>query len=119
MIAISNHDSQVIGANRYHHRFCIRKRIYFTAINDSLDLQETQQYLVLSLQDNMIRGGDNLQFTGQSEMVNAITTPENHLRALIIAIKSPATSDAPPTSPPSTSGQANNSAALPAFTLPP
>jgi hypothetical protein len=36
-----------------------------------------------------------------------------------MAMKSAATSDAPPINPPSTSGSANRLAALPGFTLPP
>src|SRR5438874_11748668 len=42
-----------------------------------------------------------------------------YFNALTISMKSLATNEGPPTRPPSTSGQANNSLALPAFTLPP
>ena len=40
-------------------------------------------------------------------------------RAPTMAMKSAATSDAPPINPPSTSGIANNAAAFSGFTLPP
>src|SRR5438128_1243601 len=45
--------------------------------------------------------------------------PYVHLAALTISMKSFATSDAPPISPPSTSGMAKSAAAFCAFTLPP
>jgi len=50
MITISNYKPWIIRLHGYDHWFAIRQRIDFLAIYDSLHLQETKQYLVLSLQ---------------------------------------------------------------------
>ena len=62
MIPIRNYDPWVIRAHWNYHRFCIVKRINFTSVYDCPNFQETEQYLVLSLQDNMIRGSNSLLF---------------------------------------------------------
>lgn len=62
MVTVSNHNPGVIRPHWNHYRLCIRKWINLPAIYDGFYSQETEQHLVLSLQDNMIRGSNSLLF---------------------------------------------------------
>jgi len=62
MVAIRNNDPGVVGHDRDHDRFGTDQRIDLAAIDDRFYFQETEQYLILSLQYNMIRGSNNLLF---------------------------------------------------------
>lgn len=62
MVTVSDYNPGVIRPHRDHYWFRIRKRINLPAIYDGFYSQETEQYLVLSLQDNMIRGSNSLLF---------------------------------------------------------
>ena len=62
MVTIRNHYPGVVGPHGNHHRFCVTKRVYFTPVHYCFYFQKTEQHLILSLQDNMIGGSNNLLF---------------------------------------------------------
>lgn len=102
MKSVCDDNGRVIFLYFYNNPFSGCNRVYFFIVNNDPDPQQTEQKIFL---------------TGNNNMVFYIN--KNYLSERMIWIKSFAINDAPPTSPPSTSGQANNSAALFAFTLPP
>ncbi len=103
MKAIGDDHLGIIFFYRNDDPFSMLNGINFFSINDYPDVQKTQEELF---------------FAGNNNIV-ALFAYEDDLSDLIIPIKSFATRDAPPTRPPSTSGQPNSSPALFAFTLPP
>lgn len=62
MVSVGDYNPGIIRPHWNHHRLRICKWIDFTAIHDGLYSQETKQHLVLSLQNNMIRGSNSLLF---------------------------------------------------------
>ena len=102
MKPVCHYNSRVVFVYFDNNPFSGCNRVYFFIVNNDPDPQQTEQKIFL---------------TGNNNMVFYIN--KNYLSERMIWIKSFAINDAPPTSPPSTSGQANNSAALFAFTLPP
>lgn len=62
MITVGDHNTGIICPDWDHHRFGIIERVYFATIHHCFNFQETEQYLVLSLQYNMIRGSNSLLF---------------------------------------------------------
>ncbi len=102
MKSIRQDQYDIILVGRNDNGLRIVKRINIPSVDQGFQVKEAEHGLVFSLKYDIIGALDNFYFN-----------------ALMMAVKSPATSEAPPTRPPSKSGQANNSAALPAFTLPP
>lgn len=62
MVPIRNHDPWIVFSYGDHQWFGITERIYFATIYDRFNFQETEQHLILSLQNNMIGGSNNLLF---------------------------------------------------------
>lgn len=62
MVTVGDYNPGVIRPHGNHHRLSIRKWIDLTPIHNGFYSQETEQHLVLSLQDNMIRGSNSLLF---------------------------------------------------------
>lgn len=59
MVPVGNNDTGMICLNRDNHRPGIRKGINFPPVYHRSYFQEAEQYLVLSLKDDMIRGSDS------------------------------------------------------------
>lgn len=102
MKAISHHDLRVVFPEMNNDLFPALDWINVRTIYNDPDPEKTQQEIF---------------FQGYYDMI--ILSNKIYLSDCMICIKSCATNEAPPTRPPSTSGQANISAALFAFTLPP
>ena len=62
MVTVGDYNPWVVCSYGNHHRLCIRQRIDLPAIHDGFYSQKTEQNLILSLQDNMIRGSNSLLF---------------------------------------------------------
>jgi len=80
-------------------------------------LPEAQRNPLSELAPGYLLHFPNRNFNCFQHIIKIINNP--YFKDSIIFRKSAATSEAPPTSPPSTSGLLNSSLALPAFTLPP
>src|SRR6266498_4592730 len=104
MIAIGNYNLRIIVFKRNYYTLSLFYRINFFTVYYNSDVQKAEQNLLFPGNDNMIGGRNNLEFF-VSEAINRII---NYFKALIISIKSCAIREAPPTKPPSTSGQLNN-----------
>lgn len=102
MKAIGHHDLWVVFPEMNNNFFPAFDRINVRTVYNDPDPEKTQQEIFFERYYDMI-----------------ILSNKIYLSDCMICIKSGATNEAPPTSPPSTSVQANNSAALFAFTLPP
>ncbi len=61
MIPVGNNDTGMICLNRDDHRPGVRKGIDIPPVHHGSYFQETEQYLVLSLKDDMIRSSDSRQ----------------------------------------------------------
>lgn len=64
MVSVCYHYPRIILLYRYHYRPCIRQRINLPAIDNGAYFQEAEQYLILTLQNNMIRSPDIIEFNG-------------------------------------------------------
>jgi hypothetical protein len=80
-------------------------------------LPEAQRYSLSKLASGYLFHFPNRNLNCCQHIIKIVNNP--YFKDSIIFRKSAATSEAPPTSPPSTSGLLNSSLALPALTLPP
>ena len=64
MIAVCYHHARIIFFYGDDNRLCIGKRVDIPAIDNCPDLQETQEYFVLSLDHDMVGCKDRPGFTG-------------------------------------------------------